>query len=226
MRFSALKAATLGALALLTSPAQAALITQTISFEETDFSLLGNGSVSPPFSTVSGTVVLTYDDATTTDIIGQAVDSVTFSTPTGVLEVTDVLFDLRVPPNVTFPQHTWEIDIYGADQGSPVSAVNAADWLLYVVGLTPLGADFNNTGVASQLLYSDGQFLNTGEFGVFSSSTNLSLTGSSVPAGSGTPVPAPTALLLLGLGLAGTGLLAKRRQDRATETHGMTPALA
>lgn len=205
--------------------AQAAPITQTLTFEVTDFFNLGSSGISPPFSTVSGTVVLTYDDATTNDITGQAVDSVTFSTPTGVLETSTILFDLRLPPNVGFPQHQWEIDIYNPVAGSPVSVSDASDWLLYVVGVNPLGADFDNASVATQLLYSDGQFPNTGDIGVFASTTTVSVTGSSVPAGSGTPVPAPAALALLGLGLAGTGLMASRRQgrSRARTTRGLTP---
>lgn len=211
--------------AALVGSAQAALITQTLNFEATGFVQNGVGPASPPYSTVSGTVVLTYDDATTTNITGQAVDSVSFTDPTGVFETTDVLFDLRIQPNVNFPQHAWEIDIYGSDQGSGVSLFNSADWLLYVIGLNPLGADFNaDSAVATQFVHSDGNFSN-GNFGFFTSDTVFSITGSSVPAGGGTPVPAPAALALLGLGLAGAGLMAARRQSRsdARTARGLAP---
>jgi len=186
----------------LATPAQAALITQTIDFSFSGFEELGT-FVPGPIATVEGTVSFTFDDATPVSIFGQGVDSITFTTPVGVSDTSNVFFDLRIGVDIVGPPTTqYELDIY--HDTLPVFLNLTDDFLLRVGTVNPVGSPFSNSfGTAAEFNYSDGNF------GFFGSNVHL-LDSTSAPAASS--IPAPASLAFLGLGLLAIGVRRRARR--------------
>ncbi|MGB0631122.1 MAG: hypothetical protein ACPGRZ_10535, partial [Alphaproteobacteria bacterium] len=189
-------------LGVLATPAQAALITQTIGFSFSNFDEAGTFTPGP-IQLIEGSVSFTFDDATPTSIFGQAVDSISFSTPVGVFDTSNVFFDLRIGADIVGPPITqYELDIY--HDTLPVFINVTDDFLLQLASVNPVGAPFSNSaGTASLFSYSDGNF------GFFRSNEEL-LNSTSVPATSS--VSAPASVAFLGLGMLALGLRRRARR--------------
>jgi len=187
------------------APAQAALITQTLNFV---FSDSGSGvtNSSQLYDPISGTAVFTYDDAATSSIFGQAVDSISFSTPTGVFQTGDVYFDMRIASDLTSPTNNYELDIYYQTLG--VYLNDTTDFLLRVASLLPRGDSFDTTTgspVAGLFNYSDEAFTFYGENAAGLSSTSVAASGLPVA------VPEPGMLVIFGAGMIGLSFGFRRR---------------
>lgn len=186
--------------------ANAALITQTIDFSFDDFGP-GALSSSPSLITdVAGSVSFTYDTATPVSIINQAVDSISFSTPSGFFLTSDVRFDLRVGGDKLFATNSYELDFYTNLLGVEFNLVG--DFLFRIGAIGPVGADVGpgipTSGMASQFLLID----RPGSEGFYQVSNTGTETSASVPVTTAVAEPAP--LMVLGLGLAAFGLLRRR----------------
>lgn len=188
--------------------AQAAVITQTINFNFTGFSTVtGSPVLHDP---VTGQVVLTYDDASPVSVIGQAVDSISFSTPVGVFDTSNVFFDLRIPPDLQFSSQTpglYEYDVY--HDALSVSVNQSDDFLLRIGAFGSRGDEWSVGGITTanaQFLYANGA-----DFSVFSTNATVS-TGdlSSTTESAPTSIAAPASLAFLGFGMLAIGL--KRRR--------------
>lgn len=197
-------AAVLSVVLLSAASAQAAVITQTIDFSYDDgFTDIGGAGATAPYDPVSGSVTLTYDNATTTSLIGQSVDSISFSAPVAVLPTSGVFFDLRINPDVAFPAFTgYEINIYFDEFA--VSAAHPADFLIRIAtALTHMPGDDLSTGASSTILYSDADFF----LSFFHSGED---TLSSTIAAEASALPEPATLALIGLGLVAAGMTRRR----------------
>tara|TARA_R110000787_G_scaffold25941_10_gene72705 strand:+ start:849 stop:1478 length:630 start_codon:yes stop_codon:yes gene_type:complete len=206
MALSHLRAAAAAALSVVllsAAAAQAAVITQTINFSYENFTDIGGGSAIPPYDPVSGSVTLTYDNATTTSLVGQSVDSISFSTPVAVFPTSGVFFDLRINPDVAAPAFTgYEINIYFDEFA--VGAAHPADFLIRIAtALTHMPGDDLSTGASSTILYSDDDF-----FLSFFHSGEDTLSSTIVTEASALPEPAT--LPLIGLGLVAAGMARRR----------------
>lgn len=179
---------------LLALPSHATLITQTIDFSFTDFSTTGP---TVPHDFIEGTVVFTYDNATSTSIFGQSVDSLTFSTPNSFFPTTDLLFDLRIGTDKLFATNGHEFSFYYSERPvSLIHGVGSTDFLIDAAGASTTPG----TGPLGMLMiYSERP--TASEFGFFSSSLNTNST--SFELANVTPLPAPGAAVLLLLGLVG-----------------------
>lgn len=187
------------------APAQAALITQTLNFV---FSDSGSGvtNSSQLYDPISGTAVFTYDDAATSSLYGQAVDSISFSTPTGVFQTGDVYFDMRIGADLASPTDNYEIDIYYQTLG--VYLNDTSDFLLRVASVLPRGDSFDTTTgspVAGLFNYSDGNFTFYGENAAALSSTSVAASGPPVA------VPEPGVLVIFGASMIGLSFGLRRR---------------
>lgn len=200
---SRLRGLALGAVMVMASgAAHAALITQTINFSFSGFGPFASSTSSTLITDVTGAVSFTYDSATTTSIFGQAVDSVSFSTPSGFFLTSDVKFDLKLGLDKASPVNDYEFDFYHDDLGVQFNLVG--DWLFRIGAL---GEPGDSGSMASQFLLIDRPDFEG--FAHISDNQATTLTSSSVPAATGIPEPAP--LMVLGFGLAAFGLIRRRR---------------
>ena len=189
--------------------ANAAPITQTISFSFNNFVPGGATSTPSLVTEAAGSVSFTYDTATPTSIFGQAVDSISFTSPTppGFSFLTsNVMFDLRIGADKLFPTNDYEIDIYQDLLG--VEFNKTGDFLLRVAAVGPIGGDVPGpfSGMASQMLLIDQPGIDG--FYKFDNAESGATTSASVPVTA--EIAEPATLMLLGLGLAGLGLLRRR----------------
>jgi hypothetical protein len=181
------------------APAHAAMITQTIDFSYSNFFLV-SGTGTPANDPVEGSVTLTFDDASTTSIFGQAVDSISFTTPAATFQTTNVFFELRFGGDLVAPSNDYELDIYFDTLGVFIN--DPTDFLLRIGGLGTPGGNYDTlfgAPVGSHFLYGG----NPAEFGLFASSDKR-LISTSVPVA--TSVPEPATALVLGAGLVALGL--------------------
>lgn len=188
-----------------TGAANAALITQTINF---DFDVFGPSgtSVSPSLiSDVTGAVSITYDTATPASIFGQAVDSISFTTPSGFFLTSDVRFDLKIGVDKLSAFNSYELDFY--HDSLPVFSGLVGDFLFRIGAVGPIGGNVPGDGfMASQFLLIDGP--GSQGFYKISQGPAASLTSNSVPVTTSVSEPAP--LMVLGLSLAAFGILRRR----------------
>lgn len=189
--------------------ANAALITQTLNFSFSGFAPFAVSTSATLINDVTGSVSFTYDTATPTSIINQAVDSISLSespTPPGFAFLTsDVRFDLRVGADTMFGMNTYEVDVYHNLLGVESNLVG--DFLFRVGAIGPVGADVPGAGaMGSQFLLID----RPGAEGFAHLSQNQAaiLTSTSVPVTTEISEPAP--LMVLGLGIAAFGLIRRR----------------
>lgn len=185
---------------------RAAPITQTINFSFDDFAPFASSTSPTLITEVTGAVSFTYDNATPTSLFDQAVDSISFSTPSGFFLTSDVRFELRVGPDRLFASNSYELDFYHNMLGVESNLVG--DFLFRVGAIGPVGADVPGGGAMG------GQFLlidrpGTEGFAHVSQGQAALLTSTSVPAATEIPEPAP--LMILGFGLAALGLARRRR---------------
>lgn len=187
--------------------ANAAPITQTLSFSFSNFTPIGTATPSI-VSDVTGSVSFTYDTATPTSIFGQAVDSISFTSPTPPgfdFLTSNVMFDLRLGADLLVPFNDYEISVYQDEE--PVFSNKVGDFLFLIGAIGPVGADVPGGGaIGSQFLLID----KPGFDGFYQTANGApgSVTSSSVPVTAEIAEPAP--LLVLGLGLAAFGLLRRR----------------
>lgn len=180
--------------------ANAALITQTINFEFSGFGPSGSSSSPSLVNDVTGALSLTYDTATPASILNGAVDSISFSTPSGFFLTSDVRFDLRVGADKLFASNSYELDFYTNVLGVEFNLVG--DFLLRIAAIGPIGADVPGGGaMAGQLLIID----RPGTEGSYQFSNAGIVTSTSVPAAIAVAEPLP--LMALGLGLTAFGLM-------------------
>ena len=189
--------------------ANAALITQTITFSFDNFETSGLATTPSLVTEATGSVSFTYDTATPASIIGQAVDSISFTSPTppGFAFLTsNVMFDLRIGADKLFPTNDYELSIYQDEEGVVFNKVG--DFLINIGAGGPIGADVPGpfTGMASQMLLID----QPGSDGFFKFANDQfgNTMSSSVPVTTEIAEPAP--LMALGFGLAVLGLLLRR----------------
>ena len=213
MAFRGFRALALGVAVLFSlnaSGTQAAVITQTINFDFTGF--LNGNALSAPNDPVTGQVVVTYDNASPVSIVGQAVDSISFSTPVGVFDTSNVFFDLRIAPDLQFTAqdpNRYEFDIY--HDTLPVFFGQADDFLFRISAFGNRGDEWNPGGITS----ASGQFLYVDAVGneLFTASNNVSGGGlTSTTQSAPTTIAAPASLAFLGFGMLAIGL--KRRRAR------------
>jgi len=170
----------------------------------------GGATTTPSLVTeAAGSVSFTYDTATPTSIFGQAVDSISFTSPTPLgfsFLTSNVMFDLRIGADRLFPTNDYEIDIYQDLLG--VEFNKTGDFLLRVAAVGPIGGDVPGpfSGMASQMLLIDQPGIDG--FYKFDNAESGATTSTSVPVTAGIAEPAP--LMVLGLCLAGLGLLRRR----------------
>jgi len=185
-----------------TGAANAPLITQTINFSFSGFGPFAVSMSPTLISDVTGEVLFTYDSAATTSIFGQAVDSVSFSTPAGFFLTSDVKFDLKLCADKITQSNDYEFDFYHDELSVRSNLVG--DWLFRIGAL---GAPGTSSPMGSQFLLIDRPGLEG--FAHVSDQGAESLTSTSVPAATSVAEPAP--LMVLGLGLAAFGLIRRRR---------------
>jgi hypothetical protein len=158
------------------------------------------------FTDVAGSVSFTYDTATPASIINQAVDSISFSTPTSVFLTSDVRFDLRVGGDRLSAINSYELDFY--TNLTPVEFNLVGDFLFRIGASGPIGADVvpgvTASGMSSVFLSID----RPGAEGFFQFSDTGTQTSASVPVTTAIAEPAP--LMVLGLSLAAFGLMRRR----------------
>jgi len=181
-----------------TGAANAPLITQTINFSFSGFGQFAVSMSPTLISDVTGEVSFTYDSAATTSIFGQAVDSVSFSTPAGFFLTSDVKFDLKLCADKITQSNDYEFDFYHDELSVRSNLVG--DWLFRIGAL---GAPGTSSPMGSQFLLIDRPGLEGSDQGA------ESLTSTLVPAATSVAEPAP--LMVLGLGLAAFGLIRRRR---------------
>lgn len=188
--------------------ATAAPITQTLNFSFNNFTALG-GATPTLVTEATGSVSFTYDTATPTSIIGQAVDSFAFTSPTPPgfdFLTSNVLFDLRIGGDLLVPTNSYEISVYQDEE--PVLFNKVGDFLILVGAIGPIGADVPGPGAGfgTQMLFID----KPGSEGFYQTANGEpgAATSTSVPVTAQIAEPAP--LMVLGLGLAGLGLLRRR----------------
>lgn len=194
------------ALVMASGAGQAAPITQTINFSFSGFAPFGTSTSPTLFNDVAGTVSFSYDTATPTSIINQAVDSISFTTPSAFFLTSDVRFDLRIGGDKLFASNSYELDFYHNILGVEQNLVG--DFLFRIGAFGPVGADVPGAGaMASQFLLIDRPGFEG--FAHVSQNPAVLLTSTSVPAATGIPEPAP--LMVLGFSLAAFGLARRRR---------------
>ncbi len=189
--------------------ANAAPITQTISFSFNNF-VPGGLSTAPSLVTeATGSVSFTYDTATPTSIFGQAVDSISFTSPTppGFSFLTsNVMFDLKIGADKNFATNDYELEFYQDELSVVFNKVG--DFLISIAAGGPIGADVPGpaTRMAGLFLVIDQP--GSDGFYKFANALTGDVTSASVLVTAEIAEPAP--LMVLGLGLAGLGLLRRR----------------
>ncbi len=218
MTFRALAAA-VALCALSASGARAAIITQTIDFTFSNF--FENGTVTgipAPQDPVSGSVSITFDDAMTTSIFGQSVDSISFTTPSGVFQDSDVRFDLVVGADISATRialfgtdsgsQNLEYDLYLYQQELPVQLLEQFDFLIHLASAETLGAEFDTTAggaVAALMTYSNFESPN---FPYYASNDEVLVSTTETETGSA--VPEPASLGIMGLALLAMGVARRK----------------
>jgi hypothetical protein len=196
------------AVVALSGAARAAVITQVIDFSFSNFSVLGLGSGPSGLTLIEGSASLTYDSATPTSIFGQAVDSISFTTPVGIFQTSNVFFDYRIGADQPSPTpNAYAIDIYFDD--FPVNIANPTDFLIRLAGLGPQDYDVN-TLLGAQVIFVDDT---TGPADVFFVS-NFDIVTSTAVVDEPSPAPEPAGLALFGAGLVAAGAARRRKAVR------------
>lgn len=202
-----IRALALGAaLVIASGGAIAAPITQTINFSFSGFGPIASSTSPTLITDVTGAVTFSYDTATPVSLFDQAVDSISFSTPSGFFLTSDVRFELRIGPDRLIASNSYELDFYHNMLGVESNLVG--DFLFRIGAIGPVGADVPGGGaMGSQFLLIDRP--GPEGFAHVSQGQAALLTSTSVPAATGIPEPAP--LMILGFGLAAFGLIRRRR---------------
>ena len=203
-----IQALAVGATLLLFSMAgvaNAALVTQTINFRFDDFVPAGLASSPSLIAEVTGAVSITYDTATPASIFNQAVDSISFGTPSSFFLTSDVRFDLYIGADRFSATNSYELNFYNNLLGVEFGLVG--DFLFRTGAIGPIGADVPGGGAMSAQFLLIDQPGTDGFYKVSDGPAKL-LTSTSVPAAA---IPEPAPLMVLGFGLAAFGLSRRRR---------------